>query len=139
MAYAPLVLKHNTEIDSTDVSDQVISIKFMGTRDDVVIPATGGAAKSHAAGDADYSVEITLIQDVDSSAISEILFAALADADGTIEVSGTMRAGAVSASNPSYTADAVVTGWELGGGVNTVGQHTITMPCVARPVRGTGS
>lgn len=137
MAFAPLVLTGTPEIESTDVSDQVMSIVFSGTRDSVNIPATFGTSPSFAAGNATYEVTINFLQDVDATAISEILFTELADATGTIDVGATVRAGAVSASNPKYTGTAVVTGWELGGEVNTVGTNSVTFPLTARPTKVT--
>lgn len=137
MAFAPLILKGNQEINGVDVSDQVMSITFRAARDRIEIPATFGLRKSFAAGDDSYEVEIAYLPDVDATALTQIFWTALADDEGTITVGGTMRAGATSASNPRWTAEAVVTQMAIGGGVNTVATDRVTFPCLDRPTQPT--
>lgn len=137
MAFSPLILKGNLTIDSTDVSDQVTSFTFNGERDQVNIPATFGQRSSFLAGNDTYTVDIAYLQDQDDAALSTIFWDALADADGTIEVAGSFETGAVSASNPLFTATAVVTGAGMGGDVNAVGVDSQTFPLQDRPVKST--
>lgn len=137
MAFAPLILKGNLEINGTDVSAQVTSFTIKGKRDEVRIPATFGSRSTVAGGDDQYEVEIAYLQDVDATAISEIFWAALADSAGTVTFSGTMRTGAISATNPAYEGTALVTGVGKGGGVNTVGVDTQTFPLTDRPTKAT--
>lgn len=135
MAFAPLILTGNLEIDSVDVSDQVTQFKFSAARDQIDIPQTFGLRASFAAGSDTYEVEIEYLSDVDSTALTQIFWTAIADADGTVEVAGTFRPGAVSATNPQWTATAVVTGVGIGGGVNTVGMDSQTFPLTDRPTQ----
>lgn len=137
MAFAPLILRGNLTAGGDSVGVQVTSFTLRATRDDVEIPATFGARKSHAAGDDDYEIEIAYLQDIDDDALSEIFWAAVADDAGTIEFGGTFKPGAVSATNPLFTCTAVVTGVGRGGQVRTVGQDTQTFPLVGRPVKTT--
>ena len=137
MAFAPLILTGNLTIDGVDVSDQVTAFKFSATRDQVEIPATLGQRKSFRAGNDMYEVEIEYLSDVDATAITQVLWTAIADADGTIDVAGTFRPGAASASNPEWTATAVVTGVGIGGTVNEVGTDSQTFPLTDRPTQVT--
>ena len=137
MAFAPLVLTGTPEINSTDVSEQVMEIVFSGSRDAVNVPATFGSSPTFAAGNVTYEVEIRFLQDIDATAISDILFDALADSTGTVTVGATVRSGAVSATNPKYEATAVVTDWNLGGEVNTVGTTSVRFPLTGRPTVAT--
>lgn len=137
MAFAPLILTGNLEIDTVDVSEQVTSFKFSATRDQIDIPATFGTRMSYAPGNDTYEVELEFLADTDTTAITQILWTAIADATGTIDVAGTFRPGAVSATNPQWTATAVVTGVGVGGEVNTVNTDSQTFPLLDRPVQVT--
>lgn len=134
MAFAPIICRGNLAINGTDVPEQVVAFHFTGTRDQVVIPATFGTDKSFAGGDAEYEVMIEFLPDTDAASITSILFAALDDAAGTITVAGTFREGAVSATNPEWTATALVTDMgQLGGTVNDLARASVTLPLLARP------
>ena len=137
MAFAPLILTGNLSIDGTDVSDQITAFTFSAMRDQVEIPATFGVRKSYAAGNDSYEVTIDYLSDVDATAVTQLLWTAIADAEGTIAVAGTFRPGAVSATNPEWTATAVVTGVGIGGTVNDVGIDSQTFPLVDRPTQAT--
>jgi len=137
MAFAPLILTGNLSIDSVDVSDQVTAFKFSAARAQIEIPQTFGTRMSFAAGNDSYEVEIEYLSDTDSTAISQILWTALADSTGTIVVAGTFRPGAVSTTNPQWTGTAVVTGAGIGGEVNTVGVDSQTFPLTDRPTQVT--
>ena len=130
-----MILKGNIEIETVDVSDQVASLTFMGSRDSVNLRATYGVSKSFAPGDDSYECGIDLNQGVEATDLSMILFDQLTDAEGTIVVSGTFKPGAISATNPKFTGTALVTSFEIGGEVNTEGTSTFTFPLLARPVK----
>lgn len=139
MAFAPLILRGNLKINDTDVSEQVTAFKFTGSRDTIDIPATFGARKSFAGGDDTYQVEISYLSDTDAEALTSVFWEALADDEGTVEVSGTMRPGDPSPSNPMWAAYALVTGVGIGGDVNSVGVDSQTFPLLDRPELVTGS
>lgn len=137
MAFAPLILRGNLEVDGNDVSDQVIGFTFRGTRDEIEIPATLGVRKSWAGGSDEYEVEISYLPDVDATAITQIFWTALADNEGTIEIGGTLREGATSATNPRWTGVALVNASGIGGDVNTVAQESVTFKLLDRPTQET--
>lgn len=135
MAFAPLILTGNQTANGTDVSDQVMAFKVTGARERVQIPATFGLRRSFRAGDDTYEVQIDYLSDTDSTSLSQVFWDAIGDVDGTIELTGTMRPGAISATNPAFTMTAVVTGVGIGGTVNTVGVDSQTFPLTDRPAQ----
>lgn len=137
MAFAPIVMTGNLEINGTDVSAQVMSFAVSGARDSIEIPATLATKKTFRAGNDTYTVTINYLPDVDATAVAMVLWAALDDTDGTIAFGGTLRPGAASATNPRITGEAVVTGLSIGGEVNTVVTDSQTFPCTARPTLST--
>lgn len=137
MAFAPLVVSGALTIDGSDVSEQVKSFRFFGNRVEVPIPAVFHSDVSYAAGPASWFVEIEYISDTDSTALTQVLWTAITTSPHTITVSGTVRPGAVSASNPRWHGTAVVSGWGLGGGVYELGTESVTFPMTAAPTQAT--
>lgn len=139
MAFAPLILRGNLQIDGADVSAQVTQFKFAGVRAQIDIPGTFDTRPSFAGGYDTYEVAIDYLADTDSTALTQVFWAALASDPGTIVVSGTFRAGEVSGTNPMWTATAQVLMTALGGEVNTVALDSVTFPCLDRPVQASVS
>lgn len=135
MAFAPLILTGNQKINGVDVSDQVISFRVVGARAQTNIPATYGERASFAGGDDTYTVEIEYLSDTDATALTQIFWTAIAATPGTITFEGSMRSGAVSASNPAWTGTALVTAVGIGGTVKGVGRESVTFPCLDRPTQ----
>lgn len=128
-----MILRGNLKVNDADVSSQVFEFEFRGERDEIEIPATFGHRASVRGGDDRYEVRIVYRQGVDPADLSMIFWGALADGDGTIVVSGTLRAGAVSATNPMWTGVALVAGVGLGGVAYTPGEDSQTLRLLDRP------
>ena len=145
MAFEPLQLRGNKKIGTgaagtpADVDDQVIEFRVVAKRATVEVPRTFGARKSFRAGEDTYDLEIRFLQDTDTTALSMIFWDAIADADGTINFTATLRDGTVSASNPEWAGVAIVTGTDLGGQVDEIGVSTLTLPLLDRPTKNTGA
>lgn len=137
MAFAPLILRGNLKVNSADVSDQVTAFTFKGQRATIDIPQTFGAKASFAAAADTYSVQIDYLEDTDAAALTMIFWDALASTTGEITVAGSFESGTVGASNPLFTATAIVTGAGIGGTVNTVGQQSFEFPLKSVPVKTT--
>jgi hypothetical protein len=135
MAFAPVIMTGDLEINDTDVSDQVMSFVLRATRDTIRIPATLGARSSVRGGDDQYEVQINFLPDVDATALSMIFWDAVAASPGTITFGGKLRAGATAAGNPRFEGVAQVTALALGGEVNTVLTDSVTFPCLDRPTK----
>ena len=102
MAFAPLILRGNLKVNTADVSDQVMQFKFTGARTTIDVPATFGKRQSFEGGTDTYQVQIDFLQDVDATALSIIMWDALTDTVGTIEVAGSFRDAAISADNRKW-------------------------------------
>lgn len=137
MAFAPLILRGNLEIDGVDVSEQVTEFRFAATRAQIDIPQTFGSRASYGPGSDTYEVTIAYLADTDAEAISQIFWTAIADDTGTVEVAGTFRPGAVSATNPQWVGTALVVGAGVGGEVATVALDSQTFPLLDRPTQVT--
>ena len=138
MAWTPdIIVTENLTVDSTDMTEQVMSLKFTGQAETVTIPATFGQRSSVRKGNDSYSVEVTFLQDYGTDALTSLIWEELADSDGEMVFAGSFESGSISASNPLYTATAIVTEGELGGAVNEVGQTTVTFPLKDRPTKST--
>jgi PKD repeat protein len=135
MAFAPLVLSGGLTINDVDVSQQVKAFRFAGTRVNVPIPATFDTDMSFAAGPGSWQVEVEYLSDVDSSSLTQVFWSAMTTAPHTVTVSGTVRAGAVSASNPRWYGTAVVTSWGLGGGHYELGTDSVVFNLTAAPTQ----
>lgn len=137
MAYAPLVLAGALRVNDADVSAQVKEFAFGGDRVEVNIPAVLGGDMSFAAGPAQWFVTIRYMPDTDAAALTQVLWTAMTTSPHTITVSGTMRDGAVSASNPRWHGTAVVTQWGLGGRHYDLAEESHTFKMTAAPTRAT--
>jgi len=132
----PLILRGNLLVNTVDVSSGVTSFAFSGERETIDIPPTFGTSKTYAAGTDSYQVEVSYFTNVATpTLLTSVFWDALATNAGTVTVSGTFSPGPVSATNPRYTATAVVTGVGIGGDVNTLAMDSQTFPLLARPVR----
>ena len=137
MAFAPLVLYGTLTIDGTDVSEQVKSFRFFGDRETVEIPAAFGTDYSYAAGPARWGVEVEYMSDTDATAVTQLFWTAMLTDTATVTLTGTVREGAVSATNPKWTGVAVVSTWGLGGSNGELGLESATFQLIAQPTQST--
>lgn len=135
MYNALAIVTANLEINSIDVSETVTALTFIGERDAITVPPTMTEREGVKAGSDRYFVRIDWLQSqaATPTSIEDILWTALGTADGTITVSGTLRSGDVSESNPQWSGTAVVVGVELGGEKNTIGTGSQTFQLTDRP------
>ncbi len=130
-----IILKGNLKIGATDVEDEVTSFVFKGTRALVEIPATHGLDSTASAGDTQYMVDISYLQGSGATSLTTLLWDELATVDGELAIEGTLLPGVVGPANPKYTGTLIVSDWEYGGEVNTVGVATMSCRLKARPVK----
>jgi len=110
------------EFDSVDLSSYVRSVTLSYEAETGDDTAMSDDTRSNLAGLKNWSVEVELNQDYTSSAVDDTLFSKVGTA-ATL----TLRpdSGAASATNPEYSASAVLTSYPpLGGSVGDV--HTTT-------------
>lgn len=137
MAFAPLVLTGALTIGGTDVSDQVKSFRFSGTRDVIQVSPTYTADYGFAGGPARWQVDIEYMADTDAAALTQVFWTAITTSPHTVTVSGTVSSGAVSASNPRWHGTAVVVSWGLGGKHYDLATESVSFPLTAAPTQAT--
>ena len=124
----------NVLFASNDISQYITSISLSTSYD--VIDTTGisttGAARTRVAGLADNSITIEFNQDFADNALEELI-------NGTTTTNGTVglvvamqvkpTSGAVSASNPKYNFNALISEWQpLSGAVGELATASVTWP-----------
>ena len=134
---ASIILQGNITVDATDFDDTINSVVITGSRDSINKRATYGTEPSFAAGNVTWEVQIDHNQGLAAADLSQVFFDAMATVAGTITITASFQAGAVSATNPLFTFDALVTDFEIGGEVNTEGTASFTFPVLAAPVQTT--
>ncbi len=112
-------------IDGLDVSDHVKSVRLTMTRDDIDDTNMGDSTHVHVAGMKEWGLEVDLAQDFAGSSVDSKLWTVY-DAGAAVAV--IVRADATaaqSATNPSYTGNAVLLNYPpIGGNVGDL--HTTT-------------
>ena len=124
----------NVLFATNDISQYITSVSLSTSYD--VIDTTGisttGAARTRVAGLADNSITIEFNQDFADNALEELI-------NGTTTTNGTVglvvamqvkpTSGAVSASNPKYNFNALISEWQpLSGAVGELATASVTWP-----------
>ena len=127
-----------TAAGTSDISDHVASVSISTTYDAVETTAFAGgnvpaAARTRQAGLADNAVTLDMHQDFAATEIESVIYPAL----GTIvalRISPTT--GAVSATNPEYQFNALVSEWTpLNGAVGELATASVTWPITGAIVK----
>ena len=111
---------------STDVSSYVSSITLSTSLDVVDTTSFGNSARTRVAGLADNQVTVEFFQDLGSGLLESIVYP-------TIGTSAAMVikpvAGSTTATNPSYSFNALVSEWQpLSGAVGELATASVTWP-----------
>ena len=111
---------------STDVSSYVSSVTLSSSLDVVDTTSFGNTARTRVAGLADNQVTIEFFQDFGSGLLESIVYP-------TIGTSAAMVikpvAGSTTATNPSYSFNAIVSEWQpLSGAVGELATASVTWP-----------
>jgi hypothetical protein len=111
---------------STDVSSYVSSVTLSSSLDVVDTTSFGNTARTRVAGLADNQVTIEFFQDFGSGLLESIVYP-------TIGTSAAMIikpvAGSTTATNPSYSFNALVSEWQpLSGAVGELATASVTWP-----------
>ena len=113
--------------NSVDISNRVRSVKITMNADDLDATAMGALSHAHVPGLRNDSVEMELFQDHASGSVDATFSGLLGNAAGAVLVVKP-TAGAVSASNPSFTVTAVVLDYSaLDGEVGELSMTTISL------------
>lgn len=93
--------------NAVDLSEHVMSITLNESSDEVDVTGMGASAKERLLGIADASIEVEFFQDFDAGSVDATL-SALRGSNTPFEVVVKPTSAAVSATNPSYTMQAVL-------------------------------
>lgn len=123
-----------TDDDSTGTAaaDEVFEFRIDAQVAAVTVPATMTGVEHGRGGAADYSVTIGYLSNDLAGSLFRLLYANLGS---TMVFAGSMRNTTVSATNPEWTGEFVVTEAALGGMSQQLSQGTATFPMIAAPSR----
>lgn len=123
-----------TDDDTTGaaMADEVTEFKITASVNTVTVPATMTGVEHGRGGAADYSVTISYLSNDLAGSLFRLLWANLGS---TVVGAGSMRAAAVSATNPEWTFEFVVTEAALGAASQQLSTGSATFPLIAAPSR----
>ena len=122
-------------IAGTDFSDSIAALTLDISREQLEITAFGDSARRYIGGLQDSSVTISFHQDFASGSVDETVFSNLG---GTVAIVVKATSGAVSATNPSYSFNAlVVQSTPFSSNVGDLATMDVTWPVDGAITRGT--
>ena len=123
-------------VNSVDLSNHVDSVEVAYSYDDVDITAMGATAKAHALGLRDDKITVTFLQDYAASSVHATRSPLVGNTGFTVVVKPT--SGAVSTTNPKFTATCVMMGYTpISGKVGERSENQVEFQCVGAVVMGT--
>ena len=129
-----LILKGTFKIGATDCSADVTGVHILGTRNDVVIPATLAAGTTHDAGAAKYSLQIDyLSDDADSGILFPLFWTAIATDTKELSFTALLRNGLIGVGNPQWAGTFVVSAADVGGDVEALSTGSLTCVMTDQP------
>lgn len=126
---------YNIKINGTDFSANLTQAELSLEADDVEVTAFGSTYRSRIGGLKQGSLNLQFNQDFGASGLDSVLFPLLGTA-ATVIIKPTSTA--VSATNPSYTFNALVTSYTpISGSVGDLATFSITWPVSGAVTRAT--
>lgn len=123
---AKLVLTNaSVTVGGVDLSAWVSKVVLDTKYDILETTAMNSTAKSRIAGLADNSIQLSFYQDFATSAVEQTIYPLLGTAT-TVVVKA--DAGTTTTLNPKYTVSALVSEWNVGGGVGELATADVTWP-----------
>jgi hypothetical protein len=117
------------------LSSSVASVTLDITTDEIEVTAFGSTYRSRIGGLKDASVSLDFHQDFGAGAIDAILFPLMGS---TVAVKIAPTSGTITATNPEYRFDALVTQYQpFAGAVGDLATLSVTWPVSGEVVRGT--
>lgn len=126
-------------LGATDFSDAISKVELHVDANEVILPQTLATPQTSRVGARKYSLVVDYYSN-DKSLTAEIfgvLWAAITTSDGQLAFVAQMRAGAVSATNPSWAGTLVALSAQVGGQSGDLSLGSATFPLVGIPVRAT--
>jgi len=127
----------NIQIGGTDFSSSINSVTLDVTVDEQETTAFGQTSRTRIGGLKDGSVSLDFHQDFGASAVDATLWPLLGT---TVEIIVAPTSGSVSATNPSYTFDALVTQYQpFANASGELATLSVSWPVTGDITRGTGA
>jgi hypothetical protein len=126
---------YKVTIGTTVLSDSIASVTLDITTDEVETTAFGSTYRTRIGGLKDASVSLDFHQDFGAGSVDALLFPLMGS---TVAVKIAPTSGTVTATNPEYRFDALVTQYQpFAGSVGDLATLSITWPVSGEVVRGT--
>jgi hypothetical protein len=126
---------YKVTIGTTVISDDIASVTLDITTDEVETTAFGSSYRTRIGGLKDASVSFDFHQDFGAGAVDSLLFPLMG---GTVAVKIAPTSGTVTATNPEYRFDALVTQYQpFANSIGDLASLSITWPVSGEVVRGT--
>lgn len=128
---------YNIQIGGTDFSSSINSVTLDVTVDEQETTAFGNTSRTRIGGLKDGSVSLDFHQDFGSASVDETLWPLLGT---TVEIIIAPTSGAASATNPTYTFDALVTQYSpFANATGELATLSVSWPVSGDVTRGTGA
>ena len=126
---------YKVTVGTTVLSDSIASVTLDITTDEVETTAFGSTYRTRIGGLKDASVSLDFHQDFGAGSVDALLFPLMGS---TVAVAIAPTSGTVTATNPEYRFDALVTQYQpFAGAVGDLATLSITWPVSGEVVRGT--
>lgn len=126
---------YKVTVDGDNLSESIASVTLDITTDEVETTAFGAEFRTRIGGLKDASVSLDFHQDFAAGSIDDLLFPLLGT---TVEITIAPTSEAISATNPTYTFDCLVTQYQpFAGAVGDLATLSITWPVSGDVVRTT--
>jgi hypothetical protein len=122
-------------VGTTNLSASINSVTLDITTDEVETTAFGSTYRTRIGGLKDASVSLDFMQDFAAGSVDALLFPLMGS---TVAVKIAPTSGTVTATNPEYRFDALVTQYQpFAGAIGDIASLSITWPVSGEVVRGT--
>jgi hypothetical protein len=122
-------------VGTTNLSSTINSVTLDITTDEVETTAFGSTYRTRIGGLKDASVSLDFMQDFAAGSVDALLFPLMGS---TVAIKIAPTSGTVTATNPEYRFDALVTQYQpFAGAIGDIASLSITWPVSGEVVRGT--
>jgi len=126
---------YKVTVGTTVLSDSIASVTLDITTDEVETTAFGATYRTRIGGLKDASVSLDFHQDFGAGSVDALLFPLMGS---TVAVAIAPTSGTVTATNPEYRFDALVTQYQpFAGSIGDLATLSITWPVSGEVLRGT--
>ena len=122
------------KIGAVDFSDFIASIEFSDEAEEIETTAFGQTGRTRVGSLGDHSISLDFHQNFDATEVDATISALVG---GTAAIEFAPKGSAISANNPGYTGNVLITEWGFGGGVGELATVSVTWPVDGVLTRGT--